>query len=118
MGKLFRLYLMGYLLVGDCERFMLRLLEEVCNKLVNVNLGFLFVMISFRIGYWIRSVGCIGMGIKLDRWWFFVSLFFIFWFCLVWLFNFEGVIEGININLIGIISGLKNFFKLIRLLLN
>lgn len=118
MGKLPRSHSTGHSLVGDCERFTLRLPEEVRNKLVNANLGSLPAMISPRIGYRTRSVGCTGMGIKPDRWRFSVSPPFISRSCSAWSPNSEGATEGTNINSTGIISGPKNFFKSIRSPLN
>ncbi|KAK9749000.1 hypothetical protein RND81_02G095800 [Saponaria officinalis] len=73
--KLPRSHSTGHSVVEDCERYTLRLPEEVRNKLVNVNLsGLPAAIVSPRVGYRARSVGCTkNDGIKPDHWRFSVS---------------------------------------------
>lgn len=119
-GKLPRSHSTGHSLVGDCERFTLRLPDEVRNKLVNANQSILPAMISPRIGYRARSVGCTGLPVRPDRWRFSASPPFI---------SRPGLtgsatpktdlgIESSNNNSARIMSGPKNLLKAIKSPLN
>ncbi|XP_074283771.1 E3 ubiquitin-protein ligase ATL31-like [Silene latifolia] len=77
VGKLPRSHSTGHSLVEDCERYTLRLPDEVRNKLVNAKLsGLPAAIVSPRVGYRARSVGCPNIGVggmKPDHWRFSVS---------------------------------------------
>ncbi|KMT19774.1 hypothetical protein BVRB_1g008300 [Beta vulgaris subsp. vulgaris] len=75
MGLLPRSHSTGHSFVEDCERFTLRLPEEVRNKLVNVNLltGLPAAIVSPRVGYRARSLGFTNTQLKNDGWRFSVS---------------------------------------------
>lgn len=81
MIRLLRSHSTGHSFVEDCERFTLRLPDEVRNKLVNVNnlSGLPAAIVSPRTGYRTSSMslGCSPMQVQPDRWRFSMSSPFI-----------------------------------------
>ncbi|KAJ8433806.1 hypothetical protein Cgig2_025969 [Carnegiea gigantea] len=118
-GKLPRSHSTGHSLVGDCERFKLRLPEEVRNKLVNANHhSMLPAMISPTIGYRSRTVGCSGFPVKPDRWRFSASPPFICRPGSAWSPKSDVDTESSHSNSTGRMSGPKSLLKSIKSPLN
>ncbi|KAL2893135.1 E3 ubiquitin-protein ligase ATL6 [Bienertia sinuspersici] len=76
-GRIIRLprsHSTGHSLVGDSDRFTLKLPEEVRNKLVNdSNSVTTSAIVSPRVGYRANNMGCGELPVKPDRWRFSMS---------------------------------------------
>lgn len=114
-GKLPRSHSTGHSLVGDCERFTLRLPEEVRSKLVNANHhSMLPAMISPTIGYRSRTLGCTGFPVKPDRWRFSASPPFISRPGSAWSPKSDVDTESSHNNSTGFMTASKNSLKSIK----
>ncbi|KMT19772.1 hypothetical protein BVRB_1g008280 [Beta vulgaris subsp. vulgaris] len=117
-GKFPRSHSTGHSLVEDCERFTLRLPDEVRNKLVNdnnLNVIATSTRVSPRTGYRVRSLSIATISVKPEPWKFIMSPPFI---------SRSGSTEiaessdnnnnNNNNNLVGIMKSPRSFFKSLK----